>query len=363
MKTLFVLSFILLVPFIVTAQDEFSEFEDSSSSNPAGLEFSGFAEIEQGGNITGGGPMRDAGVNDWMMANRRFRLKTSKELDKAAFFVKLDFIQDDVANRSFADIRELRLTYTPFTWVDMSIGKQVSTWGVGDMLFINDLFPKNWVANFQGRDMESLKDSSTSLRITSYLSSNISFDVVYHPEFTPDTTPAGCYVSVYDPNSGGVVKNQNSCTPNETHRETGTYKDGEIASSLKMKIFEQEASLYYYRGFYKNPKGIEFNTSTGLFTPYYPELTVYGASIEGQMGPGIWAAEVGYYHSREDEDGDKYLIENSSFKSLLGYRVDFTSSFSVGVQWYQETMKNYDEYEASVMSNNPSQYELLQASR
>ena len=38
------------------------------------------------------------------------------------------------------------------------------TWGTGDLLFINDLFPKNWKSLAIGRDDEYLKDPSGAVK-------------------------------------------------------------------------------------------------------------------------------------------------------------------------------------------------------
>ena len=44
-------------------------------------------------------------------------------------------------------------------------------------------------------------------------------------------------------------------------------------------------------------------------------------------------------------------IENSLMKYLLGYRIDLSAHWSVGAQWYQEWMQDYDKYEDSIKSN------------
>ncbi len=328
---------------------DFDEFADTSSSafKAAGLEFTGFVEIEQGGNITGTGPRAKAGDN-YVMANRRMRLKTSKTGDKGGVYAKVDFVKDDIINETYVDIRELRVQYTPFNWMDLSIGRQVSTWGVADMLFINDLFPKNWVANFQGRDLEMLKDTSDSLRITNYFFGN-TLDMVYTPQFSPDTTPAGCYFNVYDPNSSSIVKNDNACTTTRTaDKKDRDYQNGEFAAQLKRDIVGQQVALYYYHGYWKQPKGLDVSGGAGNYVGFYPKLDVYGASTEGQIGPGIFSAEYGYYDSKDDTDGSNVFIENSVMKYLLGYKMDLNANWSLGLQWYQEWMQDYDEYEESM---------------
>lgn len=328
--------------------DDFSEAPSSGGGfQMVGLEFTGFAEIEQGANISGTGPHAQAGDN-YVMANRRLRLKTSKTSDKGGVYAKVDFVKDDIINETYIDIRELRLQYTPFDWMDLSIGRQVSTWGVADMLFINDLFPKNWVANFQGRDMEMLKDTADSLRITNYFGGN-TLDMVYTPQFSPDTTPTGCYFNAYDPNSGTIAMNNSTCSSTKTaDKKDRDFQNGEFAAQLKRDMIGQQVALYYYHGFWKQPKGLDVSGGAGNYAPFYPKLDVYGASTEGQIGPGIFSAEYGYYDSKDDSEGNNAFIENSLMKYLLGYKVDLNANWSVGAQWYQEWMQDYDQYEESM---------------
>lgn len=345
--------------------DEFSqqsdEFNDETGSNenagPIELKFSGFLEIEQGGHIG----KKGAQDRDWVMENKRFRLKTSGNSDAGKYFVKLDVINDSIEKKQEIDVQEARLLFSPMEWMDVSVGTQVSTWGVADMLYINDLFPKNWVANFLGRDTEALKESSNALRVTSYFGLSSGIDMVYHPDFSPDITPVGCRFSVYDPNTDSLVKNTDTCGEKfSTSQQTGEYSHGEFASRWFYKSGSHEFAFYTYTGYFKNPKGQQWADSSGNATgntdyrqqngyttrmSYYPELNVYGLSAEGQMGPGIYSFETGYYDSREDRDGDNPYIENSFWKVLVGYKLDLSAHLTVGAQWYSELMEKYEEYE------------------
>jgi len=354
----------LLITTLAWAQDDFSdefsdEFEDAFAAEAGkegigtvlGFVFTGMVELEQGMNITQTGPKFEGeSSDDWVMANRRFRLQTQKTTKKGGFFAKIDVVRDDISNDTYVDIREMRLQYTPLKWLDLSVGKQVSTWGVADMLFINDLFPKNWNANFLGRDMEYLKDSSTSLRLTSYLK-KWTWDVVYTPEFAPDTTPTGCYLNVFDPNSGQIISNPDGCDYENMAggRKSRDVNDSELAMNLNRYVGAHQISFYAYRGFFKNPKSLQGSgTAEDPFRPFYSRLNVFGASTEGQFGPGIFTSEFGYYDSKDDPNGDNPLVENSKVKYLLGYKMDVNANLTLGAQWYVEQYLDYDAYEASV---------------
>jgi len=67
-------------------------------------------------------------------------------------------------------------------FVDVKIGRQVLTWGTGDLLFVNDLFPKDWKSFFCGRDTEYLKAFSDAAKISVFFDL-VNIDLVYMPLF------------------------------------------------------------------------------------------------------------------------------------------------------------------------------------
>jgi hypothetical protein len=342
--------FIFILSFSLFAQDEFSEFEQEQGSQSS-WSLSGFIELEQGGNISGtGAHHQNVESDNYVLANRRVRGQALRPTDWGGFYATLDLFNDDVEDHSYLDVRELRVQYRATEWLDFSAGRQVSTWGVADMLFINDLFAKNWVANFQGRDMEMLKNPNTSVRLTTYVN-DWTVDLVYIPQFEADITPTGCRFSVFDPNTPGIITNLNGCAkPTPLGIDGEELEDDELAISIKRKMGNHELALYGYHGFWPSPRGL-IGTAPNL-QQVHPRLNVFGLSDEGQVGPGIFSFEAGYYDSKDDPKGNNYLIENSKWKYLLGYRMDLTSHFSFGLQFYQERMLQYDEYEQAFLAAN-----------
>lgn len=351
MKLLLLLSLLFTAPlFADEFEDEFAtEAGTSSTAARSDFEFFGSLEFEQGHAIANAGALK-AAKRDTVMANRRLKLKTMKTNDKGGLYAKVDFVRDDVTGQTFTDFRELRLQYKVASWMDLSLGKQVSTWGVGDMLFINDLFPKNWVANFSGRDMEYMKDSSTSLRTTTYFGP-ITWDIVYTPKFAPDTTPTGCHLTTYNPNTGAIAAGITgvNCTAENSAggRVTNADNDGEIATAIKFSAFGQDLSLYGYRGFYKNPKNMQ--GTAGSYQAYYPRLNAYGLSSEGQIGPGIFTFEYGYYDNQEQAQ-TTLMLENDMHKYIIGYKMDLTGQLTIGAQVYGEYMTDYKLYSTMFQS-------------
>lgn len=327
--------------------DAFSSIDDSSEH--LGIELSGFVEFEQGININ------ESSRN--ILANRRFRLQADKRFDDGGIFTKVDFLSDDIEKENALSLRELRFQKRLGKYFDLSVGRQVLTWGVGDLVFINDLFPKDWVALFTGQDMEMLKKPSNTLRLTSYLGA-WTFDFAYTPKFTPDRTPNGCRFAIFEPNSRSNTLIPGNCGNDSESLKNSDLSHGELAFSTRVEHNGLDLGFYAYRGFYKSPKGLM--TQGSNLIPYYPKLSVYGASLESPFASGIISAEVGYYDSREDSKGDNFLVENSSFKYLLGYRQEISSSFSYGLQIYSEIMDQYSAYKKAYLANAPSLYKYKQ---
>ncbi|MEE8317215.1 MAG: hypothetical protein V3R70_11755, partial [Syntrophobacteria bacterium] len=67
-------------------------------------------------------------------------------------------------------------------------------------------------------------------------------------------------------------------------------------------------------------------------------------SIRGTAAGGIANAELGYYDSRNDMDGDDSLIRNSELRILVGFEKEVASELTAGIQYYIERMFDYDAY-------------------
>ncbi|MCK5806245.1 MAG: hypothetical protein KAI66_25665, partial [Lentisphaeria bacterium] len=133
------------------------------------------------------------------------------------------------------------------------------------------------------------------------------------------------------------------------------FEDYEIALRLYRNLHGYEYALYAYHGFWKDPKGYDMNTRQATF----PDLSVFGASVRGTVGPGIGNAELGYYDSRDDRDGDDWLVPNSQFRFLVGYEQEIARDFTGGVQYYLEYMEDHGAY----ARNQPTGYPVADEDR
>jgi len=272
---------------------------------------------------------------DYTLRETRAQIRLNAYGDGTEAFVRLDALQDDVAGGGSADVelREAFLRFTTFSGhVDVKGGRQALTWGTGDLVFINDLFPKDWESFFAGREDQYLKAPSDALRLGLF---GLPFDVdaVITPEFTPDRLPRpGVRFSI-------PVSNEFQLKGRPT-----VVENAETALRLSRYVGSFDVALYGYRGFFKTPVGFTTDPAAPAQTfLYYPELAVYGASARGSLLGSVAWVEGGYYDSREDRDGTSPVVPNSSARGLVGMERQLAEDFNATIQWYGEWMMHHSE--------------------
>ena len=277
----------------------------------------------------------------------RLQLRFESFSDNAEYFGRLDFTYDDYLDPGIsAELREGYIKFGAAGWLDMKIGRQIITWGTGDLIFINDLFPKDWVSFFAGRDDQYLKAPQNALRATMYRGST-SLDVVYTPRFAPDVIPSGMRFSYYNPMAGGIVGGEDYYF--EGRMPEAKIENSEISARLSSYFGSVDGALYFYRGFYKTPVGMDM----AAMEAYYPELMVYGASVRSPLLGGIFWLETGYYDSRGDTDGSDPLVPNSSLENMAGFERQVTSTVTANLQYYNSYMIDHDSYAVTLHEGSP----------
>lgn len=306
--------------------------------------------------IVGFGEIR-GGVRLWddryekreSLGEGRLQLEIERSRARGGFKLTGDFIYDPVLDRhrislndgeGWLDLREAFVFFTPFAFSDVKAGRQIMTWGTGDLLFINDLFPKDWNSFFIGRDAEYLKSPSDALRVTLF-SERVNLDLYYSPEFDADRYVDGRRISYWNVMEGRRAGRDRIIRP-EQHFQW--FADDETGGRVFKNVRGYELAGYWYSGFWKSPAGTDVQTDRAIF----PALNVYGASIRGQVLGGIGNLEFGYYDSRDDCGGDDPRVRNSEVRLLIGYDEEVKRNFTVGLQYYLEHMQHYNSYRKSL---------------
>ncbi len=318
---------LLLMPTMLFAQDNMWDDDDWAEEEERTY-WTGFLEAGLGTRFE----------EDPLVAGRstledlRWRAETEWQLDRYTVDLKLDAGYDGVENEWFADIRDLSLGFTLGENTDVSIGRQVQTWGTGDLLFLNDLFPKDFQSFFSGRDDEYLKAPGNAVRV-SHFSPAVNVDFVWTPEFEPDIYLTGERFAFFSPLAG------NNVAPRFTALEPQrSFDNGEFALRLFRTVESSEYALYAYRGFFKQPSGL-----TTSLQPTFAPMSAFGASLRRPAGPGLFNAEISYYDSRDDRDGSNPLVPNSQLRLLAGFEWEARTNFTIGLQYYVEWTLDHDE--------------------
>jgi len=310
------------------------------TGGPWGLDLQGFALGNFSLRTTGQVPAGPEG-RDLLLGEERLRLDLTAwtEAVEAQLRVKLDGVHDAVAEELDLDLREAYLDYTAGD-LDFRLGRQITTWGVGDLLFINDVFPKDWVSFFSGRPLEYLKIGVDGLRLR-YSTDLLNGELLAIPRFEPDTLPTPKRFFLYDPLAS--VTDRHEELPETTLDHT------ELALRLYRRVAGFDVSAYAYRGHWRSPgQRADDPISPTRITMFYPPLSVLGLSAQGQALAGVVSLEGGYYDSRDDEDGDDPTIPNSQSRFLVGYQKQLWKDFTLGTQYYAEIMEDHGAYERSL---------------
>ena len=316
------------------------------AATPAGaqdpVELYGFVEFGVGSRLRDDPQQPD----DILLNEARFRLELAHFTDRAEFVFKSDFTADGLTEEVDLDIREAVIVLRASDLLDVRAGCQILTWGTGDLLFLNDLFPKDFVSFFVGRDDEYLKAPANALRLTFY-SSLANLDLVAIPVFEPDRSIAGERLSFFDPGTGAlesVTSMGGALTSSRPARKLG---NGELAARLFRRVGGYELALYGYRGFTKQP--VAFDPVGDL--PTHSRLNAYGASVRGAVAGGIAHIETSLYDGADDP-GDDPNVPNSQLRGLMGYERELVPDVTGAVQYYVEHVLDHDRLLAA--SSHPA---------
>ncbi len=283
---------------------------------------------------------------DYPWAELRGQLKAEgkNESGSAAFAGRFDLLHDAALNDNSFNVRELSGDLVSAS-VSLRAGRQVITWGVGDLLFINDTFPKDWVAMFTGQPMQYLKLGSDALKVNAFPGPvNLEFVAA---GFRPDRLPDARRFIFADPLPAGL--------PRRTIEPGNSANELEVSAKASGYVGNWELAGYASRTHYRSPA---WGVTGGEVVGGYPRLWTYGASLNGPVGKGVLSLEGGYYDSRDDRGGSNPAVENSQFRALAGYSRQLWDDGTLGVQIYGEWMRDFDSYRATLPAGFPAKNRL-----
>lgn len=317
----------LLASSAVLATDDWQDDSDDwgDEESISNLQLNGFIEVRSGIRLQGDTWQRKNTIDEL-----RLKAKVSQAFENISFKFNADFIADRVAGQQplnlqqgegFMDLRELHFSVSPSQNIDLKIGRQILTWGTGDLVFINDLFSKDWRSFFNGRDTQYLKAPSDAIKASIYFDS-LNLDTAYIPRYNSDRFIDGQRLSYQDANT------QQLQTQRPSSRD-------ELSLRAYRTIDGIEAALYYYTGYSKSPAGLNQVNNKAIF----PQLAVYGASIRSPFAKGIFNAEIGYHHLSTPTVSQVIYSKTSQWRGLIGYEQELAKELTASFQYYVEVKK------------------------
>ena len=312
------------------AWEEESWEEEAEVSSP----WHGFVDLGWGQFVDHSNPTK----KNQSLAEARMQLETTRYFGEVESSATADLVVDGVTDEVNLELRTAFINLTPGDNFDLRIGRQILTWGTGDLLFLNDLFPKDWQSFFSGRDMEYLKAPADAARLTWY-NPQANIDIAWVPLFEPDNFLTGERFSYFSPMAGTIV----AAPPKlQTIEPSHSAENGELALRIYQTHNNIEWALYAYRGFYKQPTGFDPSSGKNIF----PSLSAYGASVRAPVHSGIGNIEMVYYDSRDDRDGTDPLKPNSQWQLLLGYEQELITRLTVSAQYYLQVLMDHHQLKA-----------------
>lgn len=304
-------------------------------------ELGGFAQASYGVRTWPTNSCTPAQVCRFMLGEERLQLKlqahTEGEVD-AAFTGITDLIHDDVLGESRLDPRELYVELSRGRLM-VRVGRQVITWGTGDLFFVNDIFPKDWESFYLGRPFEYFKVASDGLRVLL-----APLDAVVLPRFTADALPPGArFLGTADaqpnqPVSGGPPP--------------FTFHNVEAALRIYGSSQSWDGNLYASKTFYRTPS-VDADNS-GALHMRYPPLVVVGASAVGPFLGGVANVEAGAYYSRSNLLATRTQLPFNTARALLGYARPLWEDGTLSAQVFTETILQYKSYRAALPAGQPA---------
>jgi hypothetical protein len=332
---IFISYFGLILPFSSPAWAEGLEDLKDLLYDKYEIDAHGFLEARGGVRI-----QEDPYEKGTSIGEMRLQTDLSRYFESVELKIKFDLLGDTVLDEVDLDLRDLYLSFSPLDIMDVKVGRQILTWGTGDLLFVADSFPKDWVSFFIGRDTEYLKAPSDAARISLFFDF-FNLDLVYIPKFNGSVYIDGSRLSYWNPLLGRIAGRDFIF---HDHRPDDFGTDSEYALRLTKNIEGTELALYGYYGFWQTPEGVDPLIPVLI----YPELSILSASIRDALFGGIGHLELGYYDSRDDRSGGNPNIRNSEFRFLAGFERELSQDFTGGIQYYLEYMLDYEEYERSL---------------
>lgn len=253
----------------------------------------------------------------------RLRLETAYQVDSLQFNFKVDALYDEALSDFNFRIRQAVLDGNLSENVALKAGRQILSWGTGDLLFVNDLFRKDWQSFFNGRDDQYLKAAVDAIKL-SYFGEQVSLDLIWQPRFSSDRYLTGERFSFYDSQTKTITAPMPSIEADEP-------SSGAIAARLYFSYQHTDIAFYFNRGYSGTP------STTAKNSFYLPQLSSLGASMITPLATGLFNVETAYHNYQHSDP----TAPTDQIRLLLGYQQELMPRVTLAGQFYIERYKQH----------------------
>ncbi len=256
----------------------------------------------------------------------KLQLEVARTVGAAEFSARLDIRADAIDDALRFDLREAMVSVPLGDVWNLQAGRQIATWGTGDLLFINDRFPKDFVAPLGGSEDYYLKSPSNTLRLSGAWRA-LNLDLAYTPTFTPDRYIDGRRLGFYDPRIGARIGGGDRI---DARHPAATLANGEWALRAYRTSAGVEYAMYLNRGFDKQPRAATLDG-----TPTFLRRDAAGLSVRGPLGGGIATFEAVREWPRV-EHGEAAAWVPHKRVGMIAYEKEWWPKLTIGAQLYGE---------------------------
>lgn len=337
LKQILALALIMMV-FVANGasnDEQWDEWEEEEAPSP--FTFNSYAQVTLGhwlqpSQVSSQAVSPESSGSDWSRKLITWRLEADYEQSFYQLSFKSDLGYDLVDSSTYEKVRELSLK-TDFSNLDsdhpllnnevirntaLSVGRQSLSWGVGDFIFINDLFAKNWKSFFNGDDEQYLKQPNDAIRL-SYFASTLNLDVIYQPRSNTD----------------GLINTPKLKAPN----------GDAINARVYFSHQQRDYAMYASNGWTTSPAYFD-----GKFQ--YLRRKSLGASMVSPLSGGLFKLEVGNYWLSANNTNSQ-----QQFRWLIAYEQELRARLTLALQLYQERDTEHSQFDDRQMLTSQLSYQ------
>ena len=320
MKTLQMISILLLLTTTVKAQDEDINFK-----------FNGFADTYHA--------VHSQSPYDFMSSRSRLRTELSATKGKSYLFASLNSVYNSLdESQTKIELREAFFQYTNNSW-DFKIGKQIVIWGVADGLRITDIISPMDYSEFLARDYDDIRIPVNAFRLK-YIKPSYNLELIFVPVSEFFILPVG------EENPWSVTRSfELPYQGDMDNTPEKTLKNSEIGGRFSFYLSGIDFSVSALHTWNKMPVfsyQYSQNMDTLLLDAYYNRLGMLGMDFSMPVGKFVVRGEIAGYFDELQEFLNDNPVKKNTLNFLLGIDWYPGNDWTITSQYYHKLITGYD---------------------